>query len=76
MRAMNYSEPGDMGLQTCLEFTLLTIWLSHLHTPTHSLTMSLLALVWLAPTDDLTTSLHVLVAVINILWLLRWSNNQ
>ena len=74
MRAMNSARPGDMGLQTHLKLTLLTIRLAHLHTLTHRLTMSLLAPVRLAPTHDSPTNLHVLVAVIDILWLMRWSN--
>ena len=75
MRAMNSAQPGDMDLQAHLKPTLPTIWIAHPHTLTHCWTMSLLAPVWLAPTLVLMTTLHVLVAVIDILWLLRWSNN-
>ena len=74
MRAMNSAQPGDMGLQTHPKPTQLTIRLAHLQALTHRWTMSLLAPVWLATTLDLATTLHVLAAVIDILWLLKWSN--
>ena len=76
MRAMNSAQPGDMGLQTHLKLTLLTIWLAHLHTLTHRWTMSLLAPVRLAPTLYSTTTLPVLTAVIDIVWLLKWYNGR
>ena len=74
--AMNSAQLVDMALQPHLRLTLIALWLAHLHILTHSLIMSLLALVGLAPTHNLTTSLHVLAAVIDIVWLLRWSNDQ
>ena len=75
-RAMNSALPGDMGIQTPLIPTFLTIWHAHSHTLTHCWTMSLPAPVPLAPPLDLTTTLHVLAAVIVILWLLKRSNSQ
>ena len=76
MSAMNFALPGDMGIQTPLIPTFLTIWHAHSHTLTHCWTMSLPAPVRLAPPLDLTTTLHVLAAVIVILWLLKRSNSQ
>ena len=70
-KAINSAQLGDMALQPRLRPTLLALWLAHLHIPTHSLTRSLLALVRLAPTHDLTMSFRALLAVINILRLLR-----
>ncbi len=76
MRAMNSALPGDMGTQTPLITTFLTIWHAHPHILTHCWSTSLPAPVWLAPPLDLTTTLHVLAAAIVILWLLKGSNGQ